>query len=52
MSTRSYLLDATTAAYVQAHTEPADEVYEWLVEQTAALGDWAGPGDAPAVKPH
>ena len=42
MSTRSYLLDEATDAYVRAHSEPADEVYDWLVEQTAALGDWAG----------
>ena len=42
MSTRSFLLDDATDAYVRAHTEPADEVYDWLVEQTAALGDWRG----------
>jgi len=42
MATRSYLLDDATDAYVRAHTEPTDDVYDWLVEQTAALGDWAG----------
>src|SRR5262245_66184198 len=42
MAPRSYLLDDATAAYVLAHTEPADDVYEWLVEQTAALGPVAG----------
>ena len=42
MATRSYLLDDATDAYVRAHTEPTDDVYDWLVEQTAALGDWSG----------
>ena len=42
MSPRSYLLDDATAAYVVAHAEPADEVHQWLVEQTAALGPVAG----------
>ncbi|HEY4375789.1 MAG TPA: O-methyltransferase [Acidimicrobiales bacterium] len=32
------MLDENTAAYVVAHSEPADEVYEWLVPLTQATG--------------
>jgi predicted O-methyltransferase YrrM len=42
MSPRSFLLDDLTAAYVVAHSQPADPVLAHLTERTAALGPIAG----------
>ena len=42
MSPRSFLLDETMTAYVLAHTEPADPVFQWVTEQTEALGPVSG----------
>ncbi|MCU1453927.1 MAG: SAM-dependent methyltransferase [Acidimicrobiales bacterium] len=42
MSPRSFLLDETMTAYVLGHSEPPDPVFEWVTEQTEALGPVAG----------
>lgn len=42
MSPRSFLTSDVLASYVEAHSEPLDEVAHRLVERTAALGDVAG----------
>lgn len=42
MTRRSFLLDDRTAAYVAAHSHPADPVLARLTERTAGLGDVSG----------